>query len=159
MLKQIFWPISILICLTGCQKTAVNLTTKQMVNIENEVTIAFNGLVKSSKDFDFDGYQSYFSKELFTELKPDGTTLLSFDEFEKDYRPQFAIPEKYLSLNFKSVRVTVLNQTTATLTNEFEAVILLKSGEQVATSGGGLQVWSKVNDQWKIVGLASGGLG
>ena len=63
--------------------------------------------------------------------------------------------EKITSLEFKNVKVTVINPTTAILVNEYTQTILLKSGDTINQSDGGTQIWSKYNSEWKLVSVSA----
>lgn len=133
------------------------LSKQQEASIIKAVNQSFDGLVEAAKAFDFDRYLEYFDKERFTALNEDGTVVHSVEAFENLYREQFAIPEKYQSLDFSNIKITVINHTTAILVNEFKAEVLLTSGDVVFASGGGTQVWSLMKGVWKLVNVSSSG--
>lgn len=124
-------------------------------NIEQEVLAAFDGLVKAAESLDADGYFAFFDKERFSGLNADGTVWHSFNDLQTLISSGFPMIEKNISLEFKNVKVTVINVTTAILVNEYTQSILLKSGDVVKQSGGGTQVWSKSDGTWKLVSVSA----
>jgi hypothetical protein len=127
-------------------------TTKQ---IEAEVLGAFEGLVEASKALDADRYFAYFDKEKFTGLSADGKAWQSIKNLEDVIGPGFAAVDKIVSLKFYNVKVTVINQATAILVNEYKQTILLKDKSLVKQAGGGTQVWSRCEDAWKVVSISA----
>ena len=129
---------------------------EQKINeIKESVNRAFEGLVLVSKKLDFEAYIEYFDRENFTGLNADGTVVHSIEEFENTYRPHFSAIKSYQSLEFENVKITVINETTAILVNEFKARVEIESGDIVSASGGGTQVWSEINGDWKLVSVSS----
>jgi hypothetical protein len=126
---------------------------------ETEVLAAFNGLVEASKSLNSDRYFEYFDKENFTGLNADGTVWHSISGLEAMIPAGFSMVEKITSLEFKNVKVTILNQTMAILVNEYTQSMLLKSGDVVTQSGGGTQVWFKRSGIWKLVSVSASDVG
>ena len=125
--------------------------------IKTDVYQAFQKLVEASKALDFDLYLSSFNQKKFSGLHADGTVMHSISDLEQTYRPGFEMVEKIEHLEFRNVKITVLNKTTAILVNEFQEVSLLKTGERIEGKGGGTQVWTKAEDEWKLVSVSSSG--
>ena len=148
--------ISIIIA-TGCTEKNMDLTNNTKAEIESEVHDAFNGLIEAFKSFDADRYLEYFDKEKFSGLNADGTVWHSMKDFKDLIRHGFSMIEKSESLEFYNVKITVINQTTAILVNEYKDSMLLKNGELIQQAGGGTQVWSKSNDMWKLVSVSASG--
>lgn len=139
----------------GCTEKNMDLTNSTKIEIESEVHDAFNGLVEASKSFDSDRYLEYFDKEKFSGLNADGTVWHSMKDFEALIRHGFSMVEKSESLEFYNVKITVINQTTAILVNEYKDSVQLKNGELFQQAGGGIQVWSKSNGTWKLVSVSA----
>ena len=123
--------------------------------IESEVLNAFEGLVEASKALDADRYFAYFDKEKFTGLSADGKAWQSIKNLENVIGPGFAAVDQIVSLEFFNVKVTVINETTAILVNEYKQTIRLKDKSLVKQAGGGTQVWSQEEDAWKLVSISS----
>ena len=123
--------------------------------IKNSVNLAFKGLAEAAKSSDVARYFEFFDKEKFTALNEDGTVTHSFGEFEKSYREQISSVENYQSLEFRNVKITVVNTDTAILVNEFRAEVVLKSGDVVTAEGAGTQVWAESDGNWKLVSVSS----
>lgn len=123
--------------------------------IEVEILDVFNGLVQASKSLNSRKYFDYFDKEKFTGLNVDGTVWHSIQSLEAMISSGFAMTEKITSLEFKNVKVTVINSTIAILVNEYTQSMQLKSGDVVTLSGGGTQVWSNSNKVWKLVSISA----
>jgi hypothetical protein len=128
------------------------INTKQA---EAEVIDAFRGLVEASKSLDSNRYFGYFDKEKFTGLGADGRVWHSIKNLEDIILSGFPMVDKIVSLEFYNVKVTVINQSTAILVNEYQETILLKNKNIVKQSGGGVQVWSKSENGWKLVSISA----
>ncbi|MBY0574272.1 MAG: nuclear transport factor 2 family protein [Undibacterium sp.] len=133
----------------------MNIESADTNQIEAEVRVAFEGLVQASTALDSNRYFDYFDKNKFTGLNADGTVWHSIQALEKIIYAGFPLVDKITSLEFKNVKVTVINPSTAILVNEFTQSILLKSGDTVKQSGGGTQVWVKTNGAWKLVSVSA----
>ena len=120
-----------------------------------EVQQAFEGLVEASKTLDVDRYLEFFDEELFTGLSDDGTVIDGFADLAVKYREMIHEVQEFRSLEFQNVKISVINETTAILVNEYEASVLLRSGDVVQAAGGGIQVWSWIDDQWKLVSVSA----
>jgi len=123
--------------------------------IEAEIIDAFSGLVDASKALDLSRYCANIDKDKFTGLNADGKVWHSYDDLEKVISGGFQMIEKIVSLEFFNVKVTVISPSTAILVNEFTQTILLKNADTVQQSGGGVQVWNKSEDGWKLVSIAA----
>lgn len=128
-------------------------------NVEVEVLEAFNGLVQASESLDPTKYFEFFNKDKFTGLNADGTVWHSIQSLEAMIFSGFSVVEQVTSLEFKNVKVTVVNPITAILVNEYTQSMLLKSGDIVKQSGGGTQVWSKSDGTWKLVSISASNSG
>ena len=137
----------------GCQ--ASNLDIDKHSQIEGEVNKAFNGLVSAAKSLDSSKYFEFFDREKFTGLNADGKVWHSFKNLESIILSGFQMIDKTIALEFTNVKITVINQTTAILVNEYEQTLLLKSGETIKQSGGGTQVWFQSGNSWKLVSVSS----
>jgi ketosteroid isomerase-like protein len=133
----------------------MQLSESEEEKIKKEITQAFEGLAEAAKSFDVDKYIEFFDGEKYTSLNSDGTVIHSLKQFEDIYREGILAIERYQSLEFSNVKITVVNAETTILVNEFEAKFLLKSGDTFSTSGGGTQVWAKGKDSWKLVSVSS----
>ena len=123
--------------------------------IEAEVIHAFRGLVDASEALDASRYFEFIDQDKFTGLSADGKAWHGFSDLESVITAGFAMVEKIVLLEFSNVKVTVINPSTAVLVNEFQQTILLKDGGTVQQSGGGVQVWSKWDDEWKLVSIGA----
>ena len=134
----------------GCSslQTAVS---RQQEELKSEVEAVFNDLVDAAKAGDIERYFSFFNVETFTALTADGSAIGTFDEFRERVCPQLESVERYNSLKFDPVTISVLDASHAVLVNEYSAEVVLKSGVVVAASGAGTQVWSKRGGTWRLV--------
>jgi hypothetical protein len=123
--------------------------------IEGEVLAAFGGLVDASKALDSARYFACFDKEKFTGLNADGKVWHSIKDLERLVVPGFLMVEKSISLEFKNVKVTAIDPTTAILVNEYQQTMLLKSGSVAKRAGGGVQVWHQSAGAWKLVSFSA----
>lgn len=120
-----------------------------------EVTDAFNGLIDASLALDARRYLEYVDREKFTGLSANGKAWHSVKELEGVISAGFVMVEKITSLEFFNVKVTVINPSTAILVNEYKQTLLLKNRDLVNQSGGGVQVWSRSEDGWKLVSISA----
>ena len=104
---------------------------------------------------DIVAYLGYFDKKKFTALNANGTVTHSFSTFENDIRQQFPTIKRYLSLEFSNVKITIIDQKTAILVNEYKADLVLQSGQEVSAYGAGTQVWALSDQDWKLVSISS----
>ncbi len=132
--------------------TVTSATTK---HIEAEVMDAFAGLVQASKALDADRYFAYFDREKFVGLGADGKVWQSIKNLEDVVGPGFAAVEEIVALEFFNVKVTVVDEATAILVNEYKQTILLKDKSLVKQAGGGAQVWSRGKDGWQLVSISA----
>ena len=123
--------------------------------IHNEVDQAFRRLVDSILSMDIEQYFSFFDHELYTALNANGSVTHSFKMFSDLFREQINYVEAYKALSFHNVKITVLDDKSAVLVNEFEAKVHLKEGQVISTAGAGTQVWSKHSGTWKLVHVAN----
>ena len=147
--------VLVLVC-SACKQNEPALSKKDVGKISQAVNESFTGLVAAARSLDVDAYFQYFDRKRFTALNADGTVVHSIEAFEKRTRQQFAALESYGSLEFSQVKISVINRTTAVLVNEYQADVVLKSGDQVSASGGGTQVWAFTDGVWKLVSVSSG---
>ncbi|MES2049291.1 MAG: nuclear transport factor 2 family protein [Pseudomonadota bacterium] len=140
--------------LTSCSNKPMNMSENTELKIESEVHQAFLGLVEASKALDVDRYFAYFDKMKFTGVNADGTVWRSVKDLEALIVPGFSSVKRIISLEFNNVKITVINQSTAILINEYRQSIELKNGDVVEQAGAGTQVWSKVNGTWKLVSVS-----
>ena len=123
--------------------------------IEAEVIYAFRGLVGAAEALDASAYFDCIDQEKFSGLSADGKAWHSFSDLETVITNGFDMVQKITFLEFSNLKVTVINPLTAILVNEYQQTILLKNGGTVQQSGGGVQVWSKSDDGWKLVSIGA----
>ncbi|MEM1093539.1 MAG: nuclear transport factor 2 family protein [Bacteroidota bacterium] len=121
--------------------------------IEAEVRQAFQGLVEAARSLETAPYLAYLARDGFT-AQLDGTVYSSYEAFSAMYAEQLPSIEAFLSLEFDNVQVSVLNRTTAVLVNEFTETIVLASGNTLNLAGGGGQVWTRVDADWKLIHIS-----
>ncbi len=146
---------TLLSMLTACSHHKTKLSPNLDAEIKSEIRSVFMGLTEAVKSLNIDRYFQFFDQGKFTSLNADGSVFHSLIDFEKTFREQTQFIERYETLEFEDVKVTVVNRTTAILVNEYHATVLLKTGDIVSASGAGTQVWSKVAGQWKLVHISS----
>jgi ketosteroid isomerase-like protein len=125
------------------------------VQIEKEVLASFQSLVQASKDLDAKAYFAHFNEEKFVGLNSDGTNWNSINDLRPLITNGFAAIKEITLLTFTNVKVSVVNEQTAILVNEYIQSMELKNGSVVSSAGGGTQVWSKDNGSWKIVSVSA----
>jgi hypothetical protein len=125
------------------------------LEIETEVLQAFEGLVEASRKLDPALYFECYDMEKFTGLNANGKVWLSIKELEDLITFGFSAIERSLALEFSNVKVTVIDRSTAILVNEYKQSLLLKDGSTVHSAGGGVQVWHRSQDKWKLVSVSA----
>lgn len=120
-----------------------------------EVVDRFRSLADAAESLDTDAYFNHFDERVFTALNEDGTVTHSFDAFREDYLAGTEAIIAYQRLEFKNVKVSVIDVHHAILVNEYEATVHLKDGSTAGFSGAGSQVWHKSNGEWLLVSVAS----
>lgn len=143
------------VLLVGCAASPSQLSEAAAENLRQQVLARFEQLADAAQRLDHDGYFALFDRQRFTALMADGTTLDSFNKFREIYLQGIAPVDRYVSLSFDPVQVTVLSDSVAVLMNEFEAQLILKSGKRVTASGAGSQIWQRTGNQWLLVSIAS----
>jgi len=139
---------------TGCVQNTMYLDKSSELQVESEVKQVFEELAVAARSLNIDDYLGFFDKKKFTSLNDNGSVFHSFSDFENLYRQQIPALEKYNSLEFTNVKITVLNNSTAILVNEYRAEVVLKSGDTVSAGGAGTQVWSKGSGVWLLVSVS-----
>lgn len=127
----------------------------ESVKLENEVLAAFHTLVDASKALDAKRYFQLFDAEKFVGLNSDGTNWNSIAELVPLIKTGFDTIEKVTSLEFPNINISIIDNNTAVLVNEFSQSMVLKNGASVSVSGGGTQVWSKRSGEWKLVSVSA----
>lgn len=143
------------IFLSACSQQDAHLSKAEELEIHEAVNQSFTGLVAAVKSLDADSYYNYFEADKFTSLNEYGTVTHSFREFKSTYDQQLPLIKKYKSLEFSNVKITVIDKNTAILVNEYDAEVVLQSGDSVFASGAGTQVWSNTTSHWKLVNVSS----
>lgn len=123
--------------------------------IKQEVLVAFDSLVEASKALDSVLYFQHFDKEKFVGLNSDGTNWNTVSDLEPIIMTGFKAINKVTNLEFTNVNISVIDNFTAVLVNEYVQSIEMKNGEIVNFAGGGSQVWSKRSGTWKIVSIST----
>ena len=147
--------LTISVLLISCTQQEQKLSGTDEKQIRIEVQESFNSLVESTKVQDWGAYFDHFDQEHFTGLNADGTVWQSFEEFKESVYPVFQMIESSDSLEFPVVKISVIDKLNAVLVNEYTQTIELNGGQVVRASGGGTQVWSKKNGEWKLVSVSS----
>ncbi len=149
----------VLVCALACRPAPSEGPNVNADAVQVEIQASFDGLVAAVLARDTDRYLSYFDRTRFVGLHADGTTVHTFEDFARTYRQQAAAVASYRSLSFDPVRISVIDDRTAILVNEFDAEVELVSGDVVVATGGGTQVWARTDDGWKLVSVSSSGSG
>ncbi|GAB5520364.1 MAG: hypothetical protein RhofKO_26150 [Rhodothermales bacterium] len=152
-LRCLFVALCCLVGITACTSPTTELSPTDVQTIEAEVEAAFQRLVADARSLEPEPYLAHLAQEGFT-AQLDGTVLSSYEAFSEMYRTQIPSIEAFLSLEFDNVAVSVLNRTTAVLVNEFTETIVLASGDTLALAGGGSQVWTRANADWKLIHIS-----
>jgi len=133
----------------------VELSDKSIIQIDEEVRLAFEELVEASKALDADRYFKLFDNDKFVGLSAHGQNWRSIHDLKRVIKTGFDAVDKVQSLVFTNVQVSIIDISTAILINEYKQEVLLKSGKAAQATGGGVQVWSKATGDWKIVSVSA----
>lgn len=139
----------------NCKVQDQKLTKAEKLQIKTEVRVSFDSLVESTKVQDWEAYFAHFDQSNFSGLNADGTVWESFEDFKASVVPGFQMIERSDSLVFPVVKISVIDRNTAILVNEYQQIIILTGGEEVKASGGGVQVWSKISQEWKLSSISA----
>lgn len=124
-------------------------------HIHEEVTAAFESLVEASTALDAERYFQHIDTEKFVGLNGNGTNWNSIEDFSPLINIGFTALKKMHSLEFPNVNISVIDDDTAILVNEYVQVSELNDGTMIKSCGGGTQVWSKHSGTWKLVSISA----
>lgn len=124
-------------------------------SIEEQLNHRFHSLVEAAETLNHAAYFSHFDAQRFTALNTNGTVSHSFETFQRDYLAGVETIQAYQHLNFKNVKLTVIDDDHAVLVNEYTSTIQLKNGSVLHFAGAGTQVWHKTKGQWLLVNVSS----
>lgn len=141
--------------ITACGGNEGELSKNTKERVEREVLESFNLLVDSVRERDTNAYFDLFDQDKFVGLNSNGSNWNSIDDLKALIEPGFAAIDQVELLNFNNVKVSVIDENTAILINEYEQTIVLKSGDKTSSAGGGTQVWSKASGNWKLVSVSA----
>ncbi|WP_196138714.1 nuclear transport factor 2 family protein [Aliikangiella sp. G2MR2-5] len=141
--------------LGGCISATGRLSVELQKQIEREVRQSFDALVSASKALESKKYFDLIDAEKFIGLNADGSNWNSVDDLKALIEPGFNMVEKVDSIEFTNVKVSVIDQNTVILVNEYQQSLRLKNGEQYVDAGGGTQVWSKSTGKWLLVSISA----
>lgn len=133
----------------------MELSEDSKSEIEQEIRQSFASLVEASKALDTARYFEHFDAEKFVGLNTDGSNWNSFSDLRELIKPSFDSVGNIESLVFTNVRISVIDQNTAVLINEFEQEVRMKDGAHFNDAGGGTQVWSKATGKWLLVSISA----
>lgn len=141
--------------ISACSTTRMNPGSGQ--SIEVQLNARFRSLVDAAQSLDHDAYLRHFDPHLFTSLNENGTVTHSFDTFQKDYLAGVETIRAYQQLEFKNVKVSIIDPQHAVLVNEYSSTVELKNGSVLEFAGAGTQVWHKSDGAWLLVNVSSSG--
>lgn len=140
--------------MAACKSDGAHVSSSQEAVIKAEIEAVFEDLVSATKERDHELYFSFFDTSTLTILNANGSTLQSFDAFKLIYEPQLGAVQRYNSLEFDPVHISVVDAKSAILVNEYYAEVVLTSGDVVSAAGAGAQFWSKRSGEWKLVHIS-----
>ena len=138
----------------SCDQENLKMADTQELTIKKEVNTAFLQLVESAKSLNVENYLNHFDSDNFIGINGDGTIIRSLSDFRKTYSEGMKYLKSYKSLKFPEVHITVINNITAILVNEFDMVGVSSTGDDFSASGAGTQVWSKKSGTWKRISVS-----
>jgi hypothetical protein len=141
----------------GSYLTSNDEVTPEPLNtaaIEQEVLNAFEQLISASKNLDTQAYFQLFDGQHFVGLGGNGSNWQSLEELRAIVESGFQAIERIDSLEFDRVKVSVIDEQTVLLINEYDQALTLKNGASIHAAGGGVQVWSKRKGEWKLISVS-----
>ncbi|WP_218420080.1 hypothetical protein [Alteromonas lipotrueae] len=104
--------------------------TSENKQIKDEVLESFKSLVDASKKLDSALYFQHFDSDKFVGLNADGTNWNSIDELTPLIISGFNAIEKVTHLKFNNVNISIIDNFTAILVNEYVQSMILKMGSK-----------------------------
>ena len=144
-----------LLILASCYSISSHASSSDSEAIKQEVQNAFQGLVTAFENLDMEAYFSYFDKEKFSGLNADGKHWTSFDEIKANVEPSFATIAEVESLVYTTTHITIIDDNTVILLNQYKQRLLMKNGSITSDDGSGMQVWSQRKGRWQLVSLSA----
>jgi ketosteroid isomerase-like protein len=126
------------------------LTKNQKEKIISEITVLFDKHVKAAESFDINGLTSIVNDTLKAGFISGGNFLNSFEEVMKGFKE--AIKGcKSQKFSFSNKKITVLADNTALLTAHGNYSLALEDGRTLTGGFAWTLVYSKANDNWKVI--------
>jgi len=126
------------------------LTQNQKEKIASDITALFDKSIKAAESIDSKGISDFVDDTLKAGFIDNGILLNSFDEVMRGYKEAIkGIKSNKFSVSNK--KITVLADNAALLTVSGNASTTLEDGRTLTSSFAWTFVYSKVNDNWKII--------
>ena len=126
------------------------LTGNQKAKIASEIAADFEKNIKASESFDSKGLTDCVNDTLKAGFINNGIFLNSFNEVMEDYKEGIS-GVKSLKYSISNKKITVLADSAVLLTVSGNASIALEDGRTFTGGFAWTFVYSKVNDNWKII--------
>lgn len=123
--------------------------------VTQEVMHQFHRLVKAAEQRDISEYFNLVDMQKFVGLNSNGRNWNSAEELKSQLVDGFRAISAVNSLDFTNLNLSIIDQYTVVLVNEYQQMLTLTSGQIMAVKGGGTQVWSKRSGIWKLVSISS----
>jgi hypothetical protein len=123
--------------------------------IKLQVRNQFDRLVETAKSLDHKNYMKFFDSNKFTSFNEDGTITDDFSAFRLIIEQNFSSFKRYKSLDFYTVKISIIDTNTVVLMNEYTAEVILNDDTIYPAAGAGTQIWSHSSGQWKLVHVTS----
>ena len=135
------------ICLSGYSQ---RLSNNQKEKIISEISVLFDKNVKFAENLDVNGLNSVVNDTLKACFIDNGNFINSFDEVMKGFRESIrgCKSQKFDILN---KMITVLSDNSALVTANGNYSLALEDGRTLTGGFAWTLVYSKVNDDWKII--------
>ena len=151
MKRVILMIITIIVCLGICSSAyPQGLTKNQKERIASEIAADFEKNIKAAEKFDIKGLTDCVNDTLKAGFIDNGNFLNSFDEVIKGYKENIK-GIKSLKYSISNKKITVLADNAALLTASGSASLALEDGRTITGGFAWTFVYSKVNDNWKII--------
>ena len=135
------------ICSSGYSQ---RLSNNQKEKIISEITVLFDKNVKFAENLDVNGLNSIVNDTLKAGFIDNGNFINSFDEVMKGFRESIR-GCKSQKFDISNKKITVLSDNSALVSANGNYSLSLEDGRILTSGFAWTLVYSKVNDDWKII--------
>jgi len=150
MAKTILIPILLALLISGCQDKACSLSEKQSRQIETEVDVLFQHMIRLAEKVDYDGLSIGVDDKYNAGFISDGQYYSNYDSLIKTIKPR-AIGISSQSISLSTKKITVLAPTLVLLTAAGITNAKTDSGRVFSVNFQWSFLYEKIDGAWKVV--------